>query len=146
MAGQKGFDCKGFVPTQSGEMEGNMSDRMKRIGAATMMIAGFVAFAFSGCMPAAGGGIDSGAGETASGSALPMLLIVIIILAIILAVYFPIIKPRNKKIKELTERVRFLEEQAIRWSSSNQARRVCANCGAPLEDDAVFCVSCGQRG
>jgi len=76
-----------------------MFNRTKGI-ALILLLAVFVALALSGCMPAAGGGIDAGTGEatTAGGmmSFLPLILIVVVF-------YFILIRPQNKKNKQVQQ-------------------------------------------
>ena len=84
---------------------------MKRIGSALTMVACFAALVLTGCTVKAGyEGAPSRSNPVAS--FLPIILIIIL-------VYFLIIRPQNKKTKQPTERISFVEGQARLGQSIN---------------------------
>ena len=77
---------------------------------------------------------------------MPLLIIfTAIAIAIINVVCYLFTRPGDKEVNQLEKRIWLLEEQARRRQSVNGSGWLCANCGTPLKDDAVFCVACGKR-
>jgi len=71
-----------------------------RMAVVLLMIVAFTAFAFSGCMPMMGGDGIEGGGDAQASSGLMGFLPLILIIAVF---YFILIRPQNKKNKQVNE-------------------------------------------